>query len=68
MANPVYSSMTQTALFALNNLCVNETENHPITKTVKHLFELGLDKALLQLDSTNVNLIKPILILMQNIS
>lgn len=61
-------SLAQTTLFALNNLCMRETENNPIDKTVNTLFNIGLDKALLQLDSSNENLIKPILVLMANIA
>jgi hypothetical protein len=62
------TSLTQTTLFAINNLCVNYTENNGIGKIVRLLFTCGLDKALLQLDSTNTYLIKPILVLMANIS
>lgn len=32
------------------------------------MFQLGLDKALMTLDTTNIHLIKPILILMGNIT
>lgn len=68
MATSTNNTLIQTALFAINNLCVNETESNPIEKTVKTLFKNGLDKALLQLNSSDVHLIKPILILMSNIA
>jgi hypothetical protein len=41
---------------------------NPTQPTVKRLFSQGLDKALLQLDSSNAHLIKPILVLMGNIA
>lgn len=45
-------------LYALGNLCDIEPQ------TVARLFQLGLDKALLQLKSADKDLLKPIMVLM----
>lgn len=37
-------------------------------KTVHTLFNIGLDKALMQINSSDAHLIKPILVLMGNIA
>lgn len=37
-------------------------------RIVDQLFSLGLDKALMSLDSSNTNIIKPILVLMTDIA
>ena len=61
-------ALIQTTLFALNNLCRCETQNNPIKKTVHNLFSLGLDKALIKINSSDANFVKPILIFFGNIA
>lgn len=60
--------MIQTTLFAINNLCVLEASSNRAGTIIKNLFAVGLDKALIGLDSNDANLIKPILILMGTIA
>ena len=45
-------------------MCVLQAANDKTGLIVKNLFAVGLDKALLGLDSTDPHLIKPILMLM----
>ena len=55
-ANP---SLVHSCLFALANMC--EIQPVPI---VQRLFDAGLDKALVQVNSSDPNLVKPIIVLM----
>ncbi len=55
------NSVIYSALFALENIC---SLNHGF---VNKLFDLGMDKALMQLNSTNSELFKPVIIFMTSV-
>jgi hypothetical protein len=56
------TSLVHQCLFAIANLCEISTWVTPL------LFKMGLDKALIQLNSNDKNLLKPIMLLMTAIS
>lgn len=57
------SSLVHSCLFAIANIC----QIQPVP-TIKKLFEIGLDKALMQVNSSDANLVKPMIMLMTVLS